>query len=941
MSQNWNNDIRQQLNNLPGFPAIPNTTPPTGDRWVLGDWLEECHVRPEVANFASLPVAGNQLGDVRASLADQLWYIWDGAAWQSMGGGGGGLPAPPANSVQFNNAGAFGGSANLTWNGTTLQVDGAVDRVTAGTLSIGTGTANAITIGSVGITTTFPGPVNLTGDVTTVGGTTFTTDATFEGNVTFGAGPADTVTFAALTTVTSDINFGGAPGTYKITNLANGTNPNDAVNKSQLDAVALAATLQSAYVNGNTITTSAPEGDVTIAGTEDLLFTSSGRAGFGTASPSSVLHADSNAVNTTPILTLENNAGDYQTFITTANPNSVITGSVGDLANDVTNGVMYLKTSGAATNTGWTALSTGTALTVGTTPIASGGGNRLLLEGATNVLQESANLTGVLGAPAYTITSPGDVNTGTDTVTYTGGDLPTYTRVRFTTTGSLPSGLTANTDYWTIRQSATSSKLAASYANAVQRSPATFITAASNGVALPTATINVNSAFTFAGSGTLSVATSAGIQTVTYTGKTGTSFTGCAGGTGTMATNGAVTQVSQFPVVVDLSSTGTGVQSMVVQDDTLGVIGDLSQAEGLFNLRGNGTSSISTTEGNVEVTAGIPGLTSGAVNLRATSGGTGILLDTTTASSASEIRLSAKQDSTITLTTFGSQGTIDINSGSGNGTGSILLRAAVSATLSQPILRIANTSFTTGDFSIFRTDATPQGVVVGSPGDIANDTTNGVLYLKSTGSLNVGWSALAQGTVPATAKEPLLTGDLVRYVDDAGTPKVEKADADNAANRQNPVGFASAGATTIAAPSNGQVLPQFSINVASTAGFPSAGTLFVVTSLGVQTVTYTGESGTQFTGCTGGAGTMSTGNAVTSASASVRIAGIADVPTARFDVAPTGADVGARVFMSKTAGQVTLTAPVAVGDLVQRVGVLVDGSANPKVLVQIGDPVLL
>jgi hypothetical protein len=42
----------------------------------------------------------------------------DGAgnlSW-STGGGGGGLPAPPVNSVQFNNAGAFGGNALFVWN---------------------------------------------------------------------------------------------------------------------------------------------------------------------------------------------------------------------------------------------------------------------------------------------------------------------------------------------------------------------------------------------------------------------------------------------------------------------------------------------------------------------------------------------------------------------------------------------------------------------------------------------------------------------------------------------------------------------------------------------------------------------------------------------------------------------------------------------------------
>lgn len=87
--QNWNDEIQRQLNNLPGFPAIPNTVPPTGDRWVLGDWIGECHVRSEVADFAALPLTDNEIGDVRVSLADQAWYIWDGAVWQPMLGGGG------------------------------------------------------------------------------------------------------------------------------------------------------------------------------------------------------------------------------------------------------------------------------------------------------------------------------------------------------------------------------------------------------------------------------------------------------------------------------------------------------------------------------------------------------------------------------------------------------------------------------------------------------------------------------------------------------------------------------------------------------------------------------------------------------------------------------------------------------------------------------------
>lgn len=68
----------------------------------------------------------------------------------------------------------------------------------------------------------------------------------------------------------------------------------------------------------------------------------------------------------------------------------------------------------------------------------------------------------------------------------------------------------------------------------------TTITAASNNVALPTGTINVNSTSGFPTSGTIGVQvvvnSSITYTSVSYTGTTATSFTGCTGGTGTMFT---------------------------------------------------------------------------------------------------------------------------------------------------------------------------------------------------------------------------------------------------------------------------------------------------------------------------------------------------------------------------------------------------------------------
>jgi hypothetical protein len=77
----------------------------------------------------------------------------------------------------------------------TLAVGAGIDAAAAGALAVGGTTATSITLGSATIPVSIPGNVG------------------------------------------SDINFGGAPGTYKITNLANGTNPNDAVNLSQLSSL--------------------------------------------------------------------------------------------------------------------------------------------------------------------------------------------------------------------------------------------------------------------------------------------------------------------------------------------------------------------------------------------------------------------------------------------------------------------------------------------------------------------------------------------------------------------------------------------------------------------------------------------------------------------------------------------------------------------------------
>ncbi len=91
-------------------------------------------------------------------------------------------------------------------------------------------------------------------------------------------------------------------------------------------------------------------------GAGNFLFTnpSNSYIGMGTASPTTVLHIDSETVDDTGILTLENDDGDIVWRLGTATPQSDITGSIGDLFIDTTGtGTMYIKETGTGTNTGW------------------------------------------------------------------------------------------------------------------------------------------------------------------------------------------------------------------------------------------------------------------------------------------------------------------------------------------------------------------------------------------------------------------------------------------------------------------------------------------------------------------------------------------------------------------------------------------------------------
>ena len=63
---------------------------------------------------------------------------------------------------------------------------------------------------------------------------------------------------------------------------------------------------------------------------------------------------------------------------------------------------------------------------------------------------------------------------------------------------------------------------------------------------------------------------------------------------------------------------------------------------------------------------------------------------------------------------------------------------------STPIMRLDNTA---GDVDIFVTNATPEGAITGSPGDISlrTDSGNGKIYVKGSGTGNTGWLDVSAG----------------------------------------------------------------------------------------------------------------------------------------------------------------------------------------------------
>lgn len=100
----------------------------------------------------------------------------------------------------------------------------------------------------------------------------------------------------------------------------------------------------------------------------------------------------------------------------------------------------------------------------------------------------TTNVTGT-GSRTLINTNTFTANAGTDALTYT-NDFNMFTKVRFTTTTTLPAGLALATDYYLIRTSSTTATVASSIANAIA---GTFIDITDAGTGTHTLTIQQRS----------------------------------------------------------------------------------------------------------------------------------------------------------------------------------------------------------------------------------------------------------------------------------------------------------------------------------------------------------------------------------------------------------------------------------------------------------------
>jgi|GEM_PF-4834260 len=773
-------------------------------------------------------------------------------------------------------------------NQTALVIDGGTQRRILSTdiLQVGAGIVSAgatLTIGGIGITTSFPGPVALDGGISTVPGTTFQTNATFQGDVTFGVvgvdGP-DTVTL--VSTIVSDIVMDGV-------SAATGTATSGGASTLTDSGASFGVNAFAGNVVQITAGTGVGQSRVIASNTATVLTTATAWTLPG--------------VDNTSVYDIRTENSRLRNMADPTLPHDAATKAYVDAASTPggTDGAVQYNNGGVFGG-------------VAAQLFYNDGAAQLGI--GTNSTNEKLTVSGVISigegaAPTLPTTAFGKLwaNSAADARPYFQDDLGQSYNLTLDRFNPLAAGgaITIDTDpIKPIYNSVTLNGNATFSTTGLGNGRGASVRVQCDGT---TRTLNWPAGWTWLGSeatgpsslaagdvGYLSIVAFGGLNSDVVAAWSYENAPAMVTGSGTAnqvafwSTSSAIAGDTQLTY-----NSGT---------DTLALVGSLTVTVGTVSLTGGAASTLATTAGDLTLDAQAASLildggeaAADAVRIVASNAAGGIDVDAGTGGitidSTGTFLIDGATSSNVTVT--GSAQSLTL-AAAGGGAQKVLVQSAGTGVDAIDLVASA------GGFSIDGVAA--SNVSVTSANLTLSTITSGVVNLTAAGNLQISangnattwptaagaastvltndgagtltWSAPSFSfvDVASVAQQNLLLGDLVRYVDNGSTPNVQKADSNDTA-RQGPVGFAVAAASATAA-------------------------------------------------------------------VTIRIAGVASVPAALFDAAPTAADVGKRVFMSALLpGQITLTAPSATNDVVQRVGILTDGGANPKVLVQVGEPITL
>lgn len=372
------------------------------------------------------------------------------------------------------------------------------------------------------------------------------------------------------------------------------------------------------------------------------------------------------------------------------------------------------------------------------------------------------------GAEAFTATA------ATDIITYS-TDWKSLSKCQFTTTGTLPAGLSLATDYWIVRQSATTAKVATSWANAVA---GTYVDITGAGTGTHTLTIAAdgigfyasNDGGTTEGNVELSFIDCSswanaldGWQlgyndrpkligcVAQYNGRHGFWFGGAQGTRGAMATNCSARANTQHGFNVDSSCVRTKLVACETQSNlNCGVVADSDVTITDCALRLDATSAVYVTSGAHTVTlrgCTLLGPSSGSAQSCVFYSGTGrlVLRDTTVSTTlAGSIGVRHGAASTVIFEN------VDLIAAGGSSYGYYQTVTGTVAYASERFVHSTNATPITLDaggklyLSNIVGAGTPEGAVTASIGSTFLRNDGGAattLYVKTSTNGNTGWTA--------------------------------------------------------------------------------------------------------------------------------------------------------------------------------------------------------